>query len=567
MKNLFLLTCLSLMSIIGGAQVICYIEAPSANEGSKDLTYAQGAGWGSPDLTNPVNAITANVEFVTDGIDSLSCGPLTNDLTGKIAVLYRGSCEFGTKSLNAQNAGAIGVIIINVAGAPVGMGGGADGPTVTIPVIMISLTDGVILKAEFEAGTTTCFIGTKTGLYTDDIGLTPQDYLRAEAFGINSYLNVDDTEFDVSVGSWVRNYGTNDQTDITLNCEIFFGGTSIYDQTSAVVTILAGDSMFIPLPLFTQTSYANGLYEMDYQLAMGAVDLAAFDNQQECDFFFSDSLFSLCRIDDVTFKPIQTVPQFNGTSSLMETCLHFQDPNASRVRFRGATFAGNTSQFPTATSLDGMFFEIYCYEWNDVFTDVNDYPDWNTADLTQVDYASYIYTADIQGEPVYLEFEDNVVLVDNQHYMICATFDPNIYPGYDNKVDYTENFVQYQLPLNVLRLDLTQYYSIGFGADQSPSLTINLEPIVFGLVELPVVDLEAYPNPAMEMLNIPLNGHEGDLQLKIFDLAGKLIETQNVSMQDNILQVDVTSIPAGTYIIDLEFANGERGTVQVAILH
>ena len=32
-----------------------------------------------------------------------ACNPLVNDLTGKIAVFYRGSCQFGTKAFNAQN--------------------------------------------------------------------------------------------------------------------------------------------------------------------------------------------------------------------------------------------------------------------------------------------------------------------------------------------------------------------------------------------------------------------------------------------------------------------------------
>ena len=45
-------------------------------------------------------------------ISAEGCNPLINNLTGKIAVIYRNTCEFGAKALNAQNAGAIGVIII-----------------------------------------------------------------------------------------------------------------------------------------------------------------------------------------------------------------------------------------------------------------------------------------------------------------------------------------------------------------------------------------------------------------------------------------------------------------------
>jgi hypothetical protein len=53
--------------------------------------------------------------FATDATaaDSLACNAVTSDVNGKIAVLYRGDCQFGVKAKNAQDAGAIAVIIIN----------------------------------------------------------------------------------------------------------------------------------------------------------------------------------------------------------------------------------------------------------------------------------------------------------------------------------------------------------------------------------------------------------------------------------------------------------------------
>jgi len=73
-----------------------------------------------------------------------ACGALTNgaSLNGKIAVIDRGSCEFGFKCLNAQNAGAIAVIICNnVSGSSITMAPGANGGSVTIPCIMLSQAD------------------------------------------------------------------------------------------------------------------------------------------------------------------------------------------------------------------------------------------------------------------------------------------------------------------------------------------------------------------------------------------------------------------------------------------
>lgn len=78
----------------------------------------------------------------TDVYDA--CDIITNsaNLVGKIAVINRGTCEFGDKLLAVQNAGAIGAIVITD-NRPIGvMGEGVNGSSVTIPSIMINRDDG-----------------------------------------------------------------------------------------------------------------------------------------------------------------------------------------------------------------------------------------------------------------------------------------------------------------------------------------------------------------------------------------------------------------------------------------
>lgn len=86
---------------------------------------------------------------------TLGCNALVNAaaIAGNIAVMDRGSCEFGTKALNAQNAGAVAAIIINNTGGLIQMGAGAQSPNVTIPAIMITQADGNALKAQISGGT------------------------------------------------------------------------------------------------------------------------------------------------------------------------------------------------------------------------------------------------------------------------------------------------------------------------------------------------------------------------------------------------------------------------------
>ncbi|MBT8135397.1 MAG: M4 family metallopeptidase [Gammaproteobacteria bacterium] len=97
---------------------------------------------------NPATAdVTADVVAAEDGVGASTdgCESLTNSLSGAIALIDRGSCDFTAKVLNAQAAGAIGVVIANNAGNDlVFMGGSAPG--ITIPSVFVSQTDGESLR-------------------------------------------------------------------------------------------------------------------------------------------------------------------------------------------------------------------------------------------------------------------------------------------------------------------------------------------------------------------------------------------------------------------------------------
>lgn len=81
-----------------------------------------------------------------------ACSPIANSLAGSIALIDRGGgCSFADKILRAQSAGAMAVIMVNnVSGAPLTMTGASTG--ITIPAVMISLSDGALLKAHLNEG-------------------------------------------------------------------------------------------------------------------------------------------------------------------------------------------------------------------------------------------------------------------------------------------------------------------------------------------------------------------------------------------------------------------------------
>ncbi len=107
-----------------------------------------------PPLSNP--GVTGDVALADDGAAPTSdaCTALVNgaQIAGKIALVDRGTCTFTVKVKNCQNAGAIGVIVVNnVAGSyPPGMAG--TDPTITIPAVSVSKADGDTLKAHLGSG-------------------------------------------------------------------------------------------------------------------------------------------------------------------------------------------------------------------------------------------------------------------------------------------------------------------------------------------------------------------------------------------------------------------------------
>lgn len=96
--------------------------------------------------TSPM-ARTGTVASTADACVALPAG----SLTGKVALIRRGTCGFYVKSFNAQTAGAIGVVLYNnVAGRVSPTVAGA--PPITIPVVAISDTEGALIDSRLAAG-------------------------------------------------------------------------------------------------------------------------------------------------------------------------------------------------------------------------------------------------------------------------------------------------------------------------------------------------------------------------------------------------------------------------------
>ena len=114
----------------------------------KGIGYNQATGAPTAPTSGTVDmARTGTATSTADACDPLPPG----SLTGKVALIRRGTCGFNIKSINAENAGAVGVVIYNnVAGIQSITVAGPPAPT--IPVVSISAADGVLINDRLAAG-------------------------------------------------------------------------------------------------------------------------------------------------------------------------------------------------------------------------------------------------------------------------------------------------------------------------------------------------------------------------------------------------------------------------------
>jgi PKD repeat protein len=143
------------------------IDSPSNIAGSytsADATF--GPGLPAIPISAPIELLVDNTSPVNDGCETIINGA---QLSGKIVLIDRGLCSFAIKVEAAQNAGALAVIIINnIAGAPFQMGG--TSATITIPSIMISQSDGNLIKSALSLGSVLGTISDGGGVSADRDG-------------------------------------------------------------------------------------------------------------------------------------------------------------------------------------------------------------------------------------------------------------------------------------------------------------------------------------------------------------------------------------------------------------
>jgi len=648
MNKLLLSLSLGILSFTGFSQVQLSLTGNCQYSGSYDLSWADdtfwdGSGgsqtWATPNMLITANAVTSDLVLV-EGVDPIPHGNCTFDqvfsgvagitnttaLAGKIAVIRRGLSEFGSKALAAQNAGAVACIIVNAVGDPIGMNGGNDGPSVTIPTIMVSANTGAVICDAITAGCSSAFIGNITGYYNDNLSCTAGDVYRpGRAMDLAGLYQINDASdiYSFTPGALVTNLGVNAQAGITVTCEIFEVGnaTAIYTETTPIfdlpgVTVTGGipaaDNNWVSFTTpFTSTA-TNINYEFVYTVnTPNMPDATPEDNSNQSYFGISPNKLALAQIDPNTNKPNatggagpNTDPLNNPITDSWEICMHMSDANTA-VRPQGTWFQAYTYS-PTDTNTTLLAKTVICnvYEWENYYgvydmTDAGFTSDMtnDTNKFTPITSGTYFYQGDYQDSLIYQAYDNQeVILTEGKHYLFCNRVETNgdittltgMNFRLDSKTDYTvtngafwDATTQTGIPSStngavttVVIEDNNTFYSAGYGFDNAVNSIIHIN---FGHVDtiyddtLGVKEFEnnrelvAYPNPAVEIITVPFGNKTGNATINIIDVTGRIVATQIINLTGGNIIIDVTELESGMYTFNVNYADGSEGKFNIVI--
>jgi Secretion system C-terminal sorting domain/PA domain len=480
-------------------------------------------------------------------------------------VVVRGTCNFSAKAKFCQDAGAIAVLLVNnqlTSPSTFTMTPGLFAEFVTIPVFLIEQTAGQAVRNQLYAGNVVVgLLGNSAGFFSNDVGTTKADVALPPTAARPSLISQSTSDFSPIMGAWVKNFGTTAQSGITLNLKVEQNGNTLYDETSAVIDGLAsGDSIFVEMPSLALASY-SGVYDVEYLIAVVTGDDFGSNN------FYSTTLtvgdvHSHCQINPATNLPTsQAAFKPNPGNGDFFWCTHFRDANASRLAATGIESFVATNATSLTPVLNGEIITITAFEWLDDFTGVSD-ANFAFDNLNQVGDGEFIIETDTTRWQGFIPFVQPIQLVDDMRYLFClGTTNTDLFLGGDNALDYDATGTFSDQPVTPI-LNGTAW-NVGFVATQSSNAVRMASTI--GIDEQTNTVGQAFPNPAVNELRIPLRSFHGAANLSIVDVAGKVVSSQRVKTVNSQLVVNVEGIAPGSYTLKVTPENGKSSSFKVVI--
>jgi|GEM_PF-1293502 len=522
-----------------------------------DLIIAEDGDTSNPDAMD-------NSGTVTD-----CCQPITNNVTGKVALIDRGVCFFERKILAAEAAGAVAAIICNNEplsnldrGGLVGMAGVdtiAD-PNISSAFLTFELCERI--KAEMQNGTV-------------NITLSDEYNIRGSSISYAKNTPVDQIVPLYPTFSFF-NRGTEPQDNLQLACEITdpMGNTVIIDTTLNEIPPLDPDMIYgftLPTPYTPSTVgeysvrfYNNGTATTNYTEGVDE-ELKTFSITD--DILSNDALEAQITPYKIDGKwAYGTILPVNATTEVV---------SVSFVLAEVANLVGETINiilYPLDPNNDGNIDEDGDFAFGGP----------NNGDIPSVNVLGYqshtVSSDDVPGEVItvevaglagevpvlegtssnprpYLLMIEHVVPVGT---MSLATTDYNVLSPITNLIDDEGNVLSVYGSMRRIGDDDWRFNY----AEAPPVMHINTSPITdINLPQLEDSQVTLMPNPASETVNIALDLKETaeTVQIHLLDIMGRAIQSEvHNNVQDQVFSMDVRNLAAGTYFVNVITDEGRK---------
>jgi hypothetical protein len=569
MKILFTRTLLMLLV----AFVITNVQAQGTQDGDF-VVRLKSPGIGAADYVNTTNtetcgwgyaqfgsAVTEEFEgemvWIHDlvGGDSLGCdSTAAESLDGKIVLVRRGVCEFGAKALWAEKAGAKAVIIINhyntatqTGCTTIGLGAGAVGAQVTVPVIFFPRSVGELIDADFAAGNKprACF-------------LLPRMYDAAAAYHYATPVTQVDTLANMQVH--FVNRSSSVQTGLVVKADVIAPDGSVASIPVNIASLDPGVDTTIVFPgylpptlvgtfkiLYSNNKYTEGRDTLTRTFIQTAHTWA------------TDNFV----IDPQGIGPTNAQFQMNSFKHQVGgLCLTGDDPAGAKATFASFGIANKDSVYVDGGDPGSNDILVIVYDGdidNDGVIDVPGTFEEMDDNFQQVGFGTYTMGANEVNDSIVsvpvgdLLGNSFVEMKPNHPYYISLKYD-GLLAGHGRCVRFSNTIGEFYLNFPTTPVYVDQMYSGWSGATVIQRLhTEGFNPIVSG-TQSPRLDASKVtlsPNPAIDMVNIDfdLASLNKAVVVRLLDVTGNVVATEiRREFQNGRISLNTSTLPSGAYV-------------------
>ena len=595
------------------------VSSPAAIAGPLVYTTAND-GNSSGDWGGTITTSLVDKELVRSSPDTLGCAPFpaVGSMTGKIAFIWRGDCEFGAKALAAEAAGAIACIIVNHSpGGPVGMGAGAVGTSVNIPVFMISLEQGTVINDRLRNNETVKVSFTTWGSgAAKDLAILPNGIATWHAFAVpQSQIGTAGTASPVPYkgydGAFLANFGSVDATNVKLKSEVTFTplGSStaqpIHKDSISFSSFPVADSivaigMATPYDVHPPSGSTTGRFDVNYTVSSDGGDDFTPNNSASYSYHVTEDVFCKGRYDLDKGVPIANSFWRLETSEFTMGNLYYVSTGGYAAISSVFSISKENTDF-----LDGSSSTLLVYKWDDaMFQDSM----IQVGELTPVAIATATFgPTDSNGKMYNVNYAaadgstgiSGLMLEENTWYWVVAVTPGDCFLGMDG---ITNHYPRTYLRHHATSQRFTEFYSsqrvgshieIHDDSVSNPGLTNSMFVFEGGSIVttdaidsarfaqqkngfVPAIslrigttlgvnniksntaDVNLYPNPASDVLNVTVGLDEkaSKVTYKVIDILGKSkVTLVHNNVKDDRFSVSTGELAAGTYFLVINADN------------